>query len=575
MTNTPHSSSAQNDARASLWQPFRHRVYAVVWTGTVIANIGGWMYSAAAAWLMTELTTDPLLVSLVQVATSLPMFLFALPAGAITDIVDKRSYLIGVEIAILVVVAIFATLVTLDLVTAPLLLAFMFVVAMGNAFDAAAWQAIVPMLVPREDLQGAIAANSVGVNISRAIGPALSGVVTAALGLAAPFWADACSNLATIGALAWWRPAKPRPRRLPSERLASAIRVGVRYARNNPPLRATLVRAVAFFVFASAYWALLPLLVRSQIAGGAEVYGLLLGAIGVGAVGGAFALPRLKAKLGADRLAVMSTVGTAVALVLYALAHTTAVAFLASLVAGACWIAAISTFNVSAQLALPDWVRGRGLSIYVTVFFGALTIGSALWGEIAAHLGLPVAHLLAAFGALAAIPLTRRAHLQAAAGLDLTPSMHWPTPVVVEDMEPEAGPVMVMIEYDVQPADRAAFINVMDAVAHERRRDGAYAWGLYDDTAEPDRFVETFLVESWMEHLRQHERVTKADEVLQTRAHRYLRTTPRVTHLMSTEALDGLPNLGDRNARGKGEPDAGDAPPASGRNHSDDDNGLR
>ena len=203
------------------------------------------MYSAAAAWLMTELTTDPLIVSLVQVATSLPMFLFALTAGAMTDIVDKRRYLIGVEIAILVVASIFATLVTLDLVTAPLLLAFMFVVATGSAFDAPAWQAIVPMLVPREDLQSAVAVNSVGVNISRAIGPALSGVVTAALGLAAPFWLDAFSNLATIGALAWWRPSSPRARRLPAERLASAIRVGVRYARNNPPLRATLVRANA------------------------------------------------------------------------------------------------------------------------------------------------------------------------------------------------------------------------------------------------------------------------------------------------------------------------------------------
>lgn len=317
--DTPHASAT---ASKSPWAPFRHRVYAVVWTATVVSNTGAWMYSAAAAWLMTELTDDPLLVSLVQVATSLPMFLFALVAGAMTDIVDKRRYLIGVEIGILIVTAIFATLVMLDMVTAPLLLGFMFIVATGSALDAPAWQAIVPMLVPREDLPAAVASNSVGVNISRAIGPALSGIVTAAFGIAAPFWLDACSNLATIGALSWWRPQVSRKRRLPAERLASAIRVGVRYARNNPPLRATLVRAVAFFLFASAYWALLPLLARSQITGGAEVYGVLLGAIGVGAVVGAFALARLKAKLGADRLAVAATVGTAVALVLYAVAHT-------------------------------------------------------------------------------------------------------------------------------------------------------------------------------------------------------------------------------------------------------------
>ena len=534
----PSSARTKDSAAAaSPWAAFGHRVYTVVWSATVVANIGGWMYSAAAAWLMTELTTDPLLVSLVQVATGLPMFLFAVVAGAMTDIVDKRRYLIGIEIAILVVTAIFATLVTLDRVTAPLLLAFMFAVATGSALDAPAWQAIVPMLVPRDELQGAVAANSVGVNISRAIGPALSGVVTAAFGLAAPFWFDVCSNFATIGALAWWQPAKPQVPRLPAERLASAIRVGVRYARNNPPLRATLVRAAAFFLFASAYWALLPLLARSQIDGGAEIYGVLLGAIGAGAVAGAFALPRLKALLGADRLASVGTVGTAIALVLYALAHGVAVALVASLLAGACWIAAISMFNVSAQLALPDWVRGRGLAIYVTVFFGALTLGSALWGEIAAHLGLPIAHLLAAFGALAGIPLTRRAHLQAAAGLDLTPSMHWPTPVVAEDLAPDAGPAMVMIEYDVQIEHRDAFIDAMNGVARERRRDGAYAWGLYEDTATPSRFVETFLADSWIEHLRQHRRVTKADEMLQIRARQYLRKAPVVTHLIGARSI--------------------------------------
>ena len=507
------------------------------------------MYSAAAAWLMTELTTDPLIVSLVQVATSLPMFLFALTAGAMTDIVDKRRYLIGVEIAILVVASIFATLVTLDLVTAPLLLAFMFVVATGSAFDAPAWQAIVPMLVPREDLQSAVAVNSVGVNISRAIGPALSGVVTATLGLAAPFWLDAFSNLATIGALAWWRPSSPRARRLPAERLASAIRVGVRYARNNPPLRATLVRAIAFFLFASAYWALLPLLARAQIAGGAEIYGVLLGAIGAGAVGAAFALPLLNARLGADRLATAATIGTAIALVLFAIARNAPTALIASVVAGACWIAAISTFNVSAQLALPDWVRGRGLAIYVTVFFGALTLGSVLWGEIAAHLGLPLAHLLAAAGALAGIPLTRGARLQAAARLDLTPSMHWPTPVVAEDLAPDAGPVLVMLAYDVRPGNRNAFVEAMRAVEDERRRDGAYAWGLYEDAARPDRLVETFLVESWLEHLRQHERVTKADELVQECAQRWLVGPPVATHFVDAEALDG--DTSDPNAGAK------------------------
>lgn len=496
------------------------------------------MYSAAAAWLMTSLTIDPLMVSLVQVATTLPMFLFALPAGAITDTFDKRRYLIGVEIAILVVAMIFAMLVTLDLVTASRLLLFMFVVSAGSALVAPAWQAIVPMLVPREDLPSAIAVNSVGVNISRAIGPALGGVLIVSASIALPFWLDAFSNLATIGALTWWRRPTQRTPRLPAERVGSAIRVGLRYARHNRPFRATLVRATAFFLFASAYWALLPLFTRAQIAGGAEIYGVLLAAIGAGAVGGAFTLPRLKAKLGADGLAIVATVGTGVALVLYAIAQNVAVALVASVAAGACWIAAISTFNVSAQLALPDWVRGRGLAIYVTVFFGALTIGSAVWGEVAGLLGLPSAHLLAAAGALAGIPLTRRAHLQAAAGLDLMPSMHWPTPIVAKDLQPDAGPVMVMIDYAVQPAHHDAFVQAMEAVGNERRRDGAFAWGLYEDASTSGRFVEAFLSESWIEHLRQHERVTRADQLLQDRAYRYLARPPIVTHLVSPNRHD-------------------------------------
>ncbi len=529
------TAGLSSEAVQSPWSPFRHRTYAVIWSATVVANIGGWMYSAAAAWLMTSLDPDPLLVSLVQVATSLPMFLFALPAGALADTIDKRRFLIAVEIGITVVSAVFAALVMLDLVTPISLLAFMFVISIGSALDAPAWQSIVPSLVPRKDLSAAVAANSVGVNISRAIGPALSGVITAGIGIAAPFWLDAVSNLGTIGALAWWRPPKATTSRLPAERFASAIRTGVRYARNNPPLRATLFRAVTFFLFASAYWALLPLVARTQLAGGAELYGILLGAIGLGAIGGAFALPRVKAKLGPDRLVAAGTVSTAIALILFGVAHDAATALAASVIAGASWIATLSSLNVSAQLALPEWVRGRGLAIYVTVLFGAMTLGSVAWGAIAGAAGLPVAHFLAALGALLAIPLTWHFKLQTGAGLDLTPSMAWPAPIVAGDLEERAGPVMIAVEYIVAVKDRDAFLAALERVALERRRDGAYAWGVFEDAAEAGRFVETFLVESWLEHLRQHERVTKADSMLQKRVQRFLLSPSKVTHLVAAE----------------------------------------
>jgi quinol monooxygenase YgiN len=226
-----------------------------------------------------------------------------------------------------------------------------------------------------------------------------------------------------------------------------------------------------------------------------------------------------------------------VALVLFGIAHQTATALFASLLAGACWIATLSSLNVSAQLALPEWVRGRGLAIYVTVFFGALTLGSALWGEVAALVGLPIAHMVAAAGALLAIPLTWRAKLQTGAKLDLTPSMHWPAPVVAEDLEPASGPVMVMVEYDIDPTDRERFLEALERIAAERRRDGAYAWGIFEDTATPGRLVETFLVESWVEHLRQHERVTKADRALQELVTTLIRAPITITHLVNASAV--------------------------------------
>jgi MFS family permease len=293
---------------------------------------------------------------------------------------------------------------------------------------------------------------------------------------------------------------------------------------------------VGFFLFASAYWALLPLVARSQIAGGPELYGILLGAIGTGAVAGAFALPWLKAKLGPDRVVAAGTLGTALTLVLFGLARAPVVALVASLVAGISWIAVLASLNVSAQVALPDWVRGRGLAIFVTVFFGAMTLGSAIWGQVAAMLGLPAAHFIAAAGALAAVPLTWRWKLQTAAGIDLTPSMHWPAPVLAHAVEEDKGPVLVTVDYRIKPENRDAFLRALERLGQERRRDGAYAWGIFEDTGTQGRFLETFLVESWLEHLRQHQRVTNADRVLQDAVHHFhIEGAPQVSHYVAAE----------------------------------------
>ena len=427
-------------------------------------------------------------------------------------------------------------MVGLGLATPGNLLAFTFLIGAAGALTVPAWQAVVPLLVPKKDLPPAIAANSVGVNISRALGPAVGGAAIAALGIAAPFWANAISNLAIVGSLLWWRTPRRARSLLPAERFGQAVWAGLRYARHNRHLRATLMRSVGFFLFASSYWALLPLVARERIAGGPGLYGLLLGVIGAGAVGGAFFLPWLKTKLGPDRLMALGALGQAVAMALYGLAREPATALVASAIAGASWIAALATLSVSAQVALPDWVRGRGLALYTTVFFGCLTVGSAAWGEVAVWVGLPIALVVAAAGAVVAIPLTWHWKLQTGASIDLTPSMHWPPPHTVLDIAQDRGPVLVTVEYRIQPQNRAAFLKAIARIEHQRRRDGAYAWGVFEDAAEEGRMVETFLVESWMEHLRQHERVTNADRVVQEAVQRFhLSGAPKVTHFIAAE----------------------------------------
>jgi MFS family permease len=533
---TGTSGNTAADVPSSAWGPFRSTAFTVLWTATVVSNIGTWMYNAASGWLMTSLDPAPLTVSLVQVANTLPMFLLVFPAGVLADVIDRRRLLIAVQVASTAVAAVFAMFVWFNLITAPLLLLFTFLVGAGAALMAPPWQAVVPQLVPKHDLAAAVAANSIGFNVSRAVGPALGGATIATLGIAAPFWINAVSNLAIVGALVWWQSPRQNARALPAERFSNAAIAGLRYARYTGHLRATLFRAVGFYFFASAYWALLPLLTRTQISGGPGLYGFMLGAIGAGAVAGSFALPWLKRTLGPDRLVAGGTFSTILALLLFGVTQNAATALVASVMAGAGWIAVLASLNVSAQVALPEWVRGRGLAIYMTVYFGTMTVGSALWGHVAGLLGLSAAHFIAAAGALAAIPLTWPWKLQTGAEVDLTPSMHWPTPVILHELDDDRGPVLVTVEYRVDPRNRQAFLIAVDKLGHERYRDGAYQWGVFEDAAEEGRFLETFFLGSWLTHLRQHERITNTDRILQDVARRYhVSGTPKVSHLINAE----------------------------------------
>jgi MFS family permease len=282
---------------------------------------------------------------------------------------------------------------------------------------------------------------------------------------------------------------------------------------------------------------LLPLIAREQIAGGPELYGFILAVIGIGAVGGAFALRWLESKFGSDWLVAAGTIGTAIAMALFAVARGPMMALLASVVAGAAWTVAVATLNVSAQVALPDWVRGRGLAMFVTVFMGAMAAGSAIWGQAGSMVGLQAAQFIAAAGAVAAIPLTWRWKLGTGADVDLTPSMHWPEPILTPEVEPHEGPVLVTVEYRIDPRDRAQFLAAMDQLGSQRRRNGAYGWGVFEDSASEGRMLETFLVESWLEYLRQRERVTQADRALQDLVNQFHTegSEPKITHFVGRE----------------------------------------
>jgi hypothetical protein len=370
----------------------------------------------------------------------------------------------------------------------------------------------------------------------------LGGILTGAFGLSAPFWVNALSNLGVVGALAAWRGKPEQMSALPVERFGSAIRTGLRHARHNPDLAATLIRAVAFFLFGSAYWALLPLVTQSQMGGGPSLYGALLGIIGGSAVIGALLIPRLEERLGGDGIVICGTAGTALALALFGVAESWGTAVAASAVAGVSWIAVVASLNVSAQLALPNWVRGRGLAIYVSVFYGALTLGSVLWGAVADLVGLSAANLLAAAGLMLGIPATAAWKLHTGAQLDLTPSMNGPTAQSSRGLGGRRGPVLVTMEYLIDPSDRDAFLAAVEKLGQERKRNGAYAWGVFEDPAKDGRFIEGFLVESWLDHLRQEERGTVRGGDLQKAAAAFVPGgEPKVTYLIAAGRDQSFP----------------------------------
>jgi MFS family permease len=527
-------AAAAGHENASPWSPLRSPVFRALWIASVVSNLGTWMQNIGAAWLMTTLTTSPLMIALVQAATSLPVFLVALPAGALADVVDRRRLLLITQFWMLLAAALLGVLTIFEAVNTWTLLGFTAALGLGAAMNAPAWQAIVPELVAPGELQAAVALNSAGFNVARAVGPALAGVIVAVSGPGPVFLLNAVSFVAVLWVLYRWRRER-RVSRLPAEHVIGAIRAGIRYARHAPALQVVLIRSGVFIFCGAALWALLPLVARQQLGLGAVGYGVLLGCLGTGAVLGAALLPQIKGKVSLDTLAAGAVSLFAAATIILAFVDDAYLVGATMLAAGVAWIVLMSSFNAAAQKAAPEWVRARGLALYLLVFQGGTAAGSIVWGTVAAHWGIPASLSMAAMGLIAGLAAAKRYRLAQGEKLDLTPSLHWPEPHLQVQPQSDQGPVLVTIEYLVEPARSDAFTKAMRQVRQQRLRDGAMQWGLFNDPANPARYVETFLVESWAEHMRQHERVTVADHGAEevSRGFHIGDRAPVVTHFIS------------------------------------------
>ena len=502
--------------------PLRLPMFRAIWAANLIGSTGWLVQGVGAAWLMTSLAGTPAMVALVQTATMAPILLFALFAGALADLWDRRWVLLLAQLWVAAAAFGLALISHLGLVTPMALLLFTFLIGTGAALNGPAWQAVVRELVPGEQLAAAVTLNAIGFNLARAVGPAVGGAVVAALGTDAAFLLNGIAALALVAVLLAWRRQLP-PDDLPRERLGSAVVTGLRYVAETPALRGVLIRAAVFGIAASAALALLPLIARDRLGGGPVVYGFLLGAFGVGALLGAFLIHPLRSRRGAEFVITLLSAAGGLAFVLIGLLPGWFLAVVPALaVAGTAWLGAFSTFNIAVQMRTAFWVQARVLALYQTVVFGGMALGSWGWGELADQTGIELAYLAAGGLMLASVALHWRMPLKGGEAPDLKPAERQePLPPVQAAVE--EGPVMVQVEYEIGPAEAPAFVAAMDEVGHLRRRNGAIRWRLFQDVADSTRWTEVYVLGDWVEHRRLRRRMTRADVALEARAAAYHR----------------------------------------------------
>ena len=545
--------AAEEPVRSAL-SPFQYPIFRNVWLASTVSNLGGLIQSVGASWMMISLSQPADMVALVQASVTLPTMLFSLLAGAMADSFDRRKILLSAQCFMLLMSITLSVFAWSGLLSPWLLLFFTFSIGCGSAMNAPAWQASVGDMVPRAELPGAVSLNSMSFNMARSVGPAIGGAIVATAGAAAAFTINAFSYTAMIGVLARWKREKPA-HVLPPETLGMAIQAGVRYVAMSPALHAVMGRAALFGIGASAVTALMPLVAKHLVAGGPLTYGLLLGAFGVGAVGGALVTARLRQLWSTEAIVRLAAGSFAVAAFTVAMSTYLAVTMLALCVAGAGWVLALSTFNVAVQMSTPRWVVARALSLYQMAAFGGLAGGAWMWGVIAEAHGVQTSLTIASFVTLGSALIGLWWRLSQAEELNLDPLRQWRAPETAVPVEARTGPIVVTVEYTIRQEDVLEFLAAMAERRRIRRRDGALAWTLLRDLADPQIWVERYETATWLDYIRHNNRLTQEDAVIPERIRALHRGTegPRVRRMIERQTA-GLPAGRDPGARELAQP---------------------
>lgn len=504
----PGARPASPSLLASLDSP----IFRAVWLASLASNFGGLIQSVGASWMMTSIGSAGM-VALVQASISLPIMLLSLPAGALADTFDRRKMMLAAQGFMLVVSVALSLFAWAGWITPWVLLAFTFLIGCGAAMNGPAWQASVGEMVPRRDLAGAVALNSMGFNLARSVGPAVGGMIVAAAGAAAAFTVNAFTYLGLIVVLARWKPERG-PRTLPREGLGVAMASGLRYAAMSGRIGSVLLRALIFGFAASAVQALMPLVARDTMGGGPLVYGLLLGAFGAGAVGGAVASTRLRSYLSNELIVRWSCLVFGLATIALAFSAWLAAGMAALVFAGGAWVLALSTFNVTVQMSAPRWVVARALALYQMAAFGGMALGSWTWGAVAEAEGLLLTLCVAGAAQLVCALIGLRVPLSSTSGLNLDLIGSWTEPDLAVSIQPRSGPVVITIEYVIDEADIDEFLAAMADRRRIRRRDGARDWTLLRDLADPRLWIERYHTPTWVDYVRHNQRITEADRTV-------------------------------------------------------------